>query len=150
MAQIGIFIGTVYGNALMVGEEAETILKEQGHDVTLFEDPHLADWLLFSEHYALVITSTTGQGNLPDNIVPLYEGIKEKVGHQPALHYGVIALGDSSYDYFCGAGQRFDALLKEQGASRVGEVLQIDAMEHPEPEVVACPWLEQWAQLIKA
>ena len=38
MAQVGIFVGTVYGNALLVAEETENILKEQGHEVTLFEE----------------------------------------------------------------------------------------------------------------
>ncbi|SQI44827.1 flavodoxin [Serratia plymuthica] len=62
---------------------------------------------------------------------------------------GLISLGDSSYDNFCGAGRAFDALLQEQGATRVGDVLEIDAMEQPEPEVVSCPWVEQWGSLLK-
>jgi len=46
----------------------------------------------------LVVTSTTGQGDLPDSIVPLYEGIKDM--YQPHLRYGIIALGDSTYANF--------------------------------------------------
>lgn len=38
MAQIGIFVGTVYGNSLLVAEEAQNILSEQGHEVKLFEE----------------------------------------------------------------------------------------------------------------
>ena len=68
MAQIGIFVGTVYGNALLVAEEAETILQEQGHQVKVFEEGTLEAWQYYRQHYALVITSTTGQGDLPDNI----------------------------------------------------------------------------------
>ncbi|QGH62296.1 flavodoxin [Serratia proteamaculans] len=149
MAQVGIFVGTVYGNALLVAEEAETILSEQGHEVKLFEEGSLEAWQFYRQHYALVITSTTGQGDLPDSIAPLFHAIRDQVGYQPELRYGLIALGDSSYDNFCGAGRAFDALLQEQGATRVGEVLEIDAMEQPEPEVVSCPWVEKWGTLLK-
>ncbi|MGL9719297.1 flavodoxin [Symbiopectobacterium sp.] len=150
MAQIGIFVGTVYGNALLVAEEAENLLSERGHQVKVFEDADLSSWLAYREQYVLVVTSTTGQGDLPDSIAPLFAALREKGGHQPALRYGVIALGDSSYPHFCGAGQQFDALLQEMGAQRVGDVLQIDATECPEPEVLSCPWVEQWAGLVEA
>ncbi|WON75995.1 flavodoxin [Serratia sp. UGAL515B_01] len=149
MAQIGIFVGTVYGNSLLVAEEAETILQELGHEVKVFEEGALEAWQFYRQHYALVITSTTGQGDLPDSIAPLFHAIRDRVGYQPELHYGLIALGDSSYDNFCGAGRAFDALLQEQGATRVGEVLEIDAMEQPEPELVSRPWIEHWGTLLK-
>ncbi len=146
MAQIGIFVGTVYGNALLVAEEAEPLLVDQGHQVKIFEDPTLDDWLRYSENVALIITSATGQGDFPDSIAPLFHAIKDKLGHQPTLRYGVIGLGDSNYDDFCGAGKKFDALLQEHAAQRVGEVLLIDASEHPEPEEVSSPWVEEWAK----
>lgn len=146
MAQVGIFVGTVYGNALLVAEEAEPLLVEQGHQVKIFEDPTLEDWQRYSENVALVITSTTGRGDFPDSIARLFHAIKDKLGHQPTLRYGVIGLGDSSYDDFCGAGKKFDALLQEHAARRMGEVLLIDAMENPEPEEVSSPWIEEWAK----
>lgn len=148
MAQIGIFVGTVYGNALLVAEEAEPILQEQGHQVKIFDDASLSDWQQYSEHVALIVTSTTGQGNFPDSIARLYQDVKDKLGYQPQLRYGVIALGDSSYDHFCGAGKTFDAQLQEQGATRVGDVLLVDAMESPEPESVTSPWVENWGKLL--
>ncbi|KAB8305262.1 flavodoxin [Erwinia endophytica] len=148
MAQVGIFVGTVYGNALLVAEEAEPLLVEQGHQVTIFEDPSLEDWLRYSNDVALVITSTTGQGDLPDSIAPLFHAIKDNLGYQPTLRYGVIALGDSSYDVFCGGGKQFDALLQEQSAQRIGDVLLVDATENPEPEEMTSPWVEQWAKQI--
>ncbi|HKS32879.1 MAG TPA: flavodoxin [Enterobacteriaceae bacterium] len=148
MAEIGIFVGTMYGNALLVAEEAAAILEGEGHQTQIFEDPTPEDWLPFQEKIALVVTSTTGQGDLPESIVPLFEGIKERLGYQPNLRYGVIALGDSTYSHYCGGGLKFDALLQEQGAQRVGEVLTIDASEHPEPESQSNPWVEHWATLL--
>ena len=144
MAEVGIFVGTMYGNSLLVAEEAEAILSGLGHKATVFEDPEVKDWESYTGKYVLVVTSTTGQGDLPDSIVPLYEGIKDM--YQPHLRYGIIALGDSTYAN-CG-GKTFDALLQEQGARRIGEMLTIDASEDPEPESVSNPWVEAWAKLL--
>ncbi len=149
MAKIGIFVGTVYGNAQMVAEEAQAVLQDLGNEVTVFDEGTLEEWKAYQQAYVLVVTSTTGQGDLPDSITSLFFDIKEQLGHQPELKYGVIALGDSSYDNFCGAGKQFDALLQEQGASRLADVLLIDATEVPEPEVFAAGWIEHWGSLVK-
>ena len=147
MAEVGIFVGTMYGNSLLVAEEAETILSGLGHKATVFEDPMVSDWESYTGKYVLVVTSTTGQGDLPDSIVPLFNDLQDM--YQPHLRYGIIALGDSTYANFCGGGKRFDALLQEQGAQRIGEMLMIDASEDPEPESVSNPRVEQWATLLK-
>ncbi|UPQ72641.1 flavodoxin [Kluyvera ascorbata] len=147
MAEVGIFVGTMYGNSLLVAEEAETILSGLGHKATVFEDPMVSDWESYTGKYVLVVTSTTGQGDLPDSIVPLFNDLQDM--YQPHLRYGIIALGDSTYANFCGGGKRFDALLQEQGAQRIGEMLMIDASEDPEPESVSNLWVEQWATLLK-
>ena len=147
MAEVGIFVGTMYGNSLLVAEEAETILTGLGHQAKVFEDPMVADWESYTGKYVLVVTSTTGQGDLPDSIVTLFNDLQDM--YQPHLRYGIIALGDSTYANFCGGGKRFDALLQEQSAQRVGEMLMIDASEDPEPESVSNPWVEQWATLLQ-
>ncbi|HGD3317976.1 TPA: flavodoxin [Proteus mirabilis] len=146
MAKIGIFVGTVYGNALAVAEEAQRILLEHKHQANIYEEGTLADWQKYST--VLVISSTTGQGDLPDTIAPLFYELRDNVGYQPNLHYGLIALGDSSYDNFCGAGMQFEALLQEHQAKRIGEILKIDSMDIAEPEVFAIDWLENWATLL--
>ena len=143
---IGIFVGTVYGNALAVAEEAQRILLEHKHQANIYEEGTLADWQKYST--VLVISSTTGQGDLPDTIAPLFYELRDNVGYQPNLHYGLIALGDSSYDNFCGAGMQFEALLQEHQAKRIGEILKIDSMDIAEPEVFAINWLDNWVTLL--
>ena len=61
------------------------------------------------------------------------------------LRYGLIALGDSSYgDTFCGAGRALDELLADHGATRLGERLEVDAMETFMADDAAVPWVEEW------
>lgn len=146
MTKIGIFVGTVYGNALAVAEEAQRILLEHNHQANIYEEGILADWEKYST--VLVITSSTGQGDLPDTIAPLFHQLRDNVGYQPNLSYGLIALGDSSYDSFCAAGMKFDELLQEHQAKRIGEILKIDGMDVAEPEVFAIDWLESWVNLL--
>lgn len=146
MAKVGIFVGTVYGNALAVAEEAQRILLEHNHQANIYEEGILIDWEKYST--VLVITSSTGQGDLPDTIAPLFHELRDNLGYQPNLSYGLIALGDSSYDYFCGAGMKFDELLQEHQAKRIGEILKIDGMDVAEPEVFAIDWLESWVNLL--
>lgn len=147
MAKVGIFVGTVYGNALAVAEEAQRILSEHNHQADLYEEGTLADWTKYTT--VLVITSSTGQGDLPDTIASLFHELRDNVGYQPDLHYGLIALGDSSYDHFCGAGIKFDELLQEHQAKRIGEILTIDGTDVAEPEVFAIDWLEDWVNKLE-
>ncbi|UVK77100.1 MAG: putative flavodoxin YqcA [Sodalis sp. Fse] len=148
MAQIGIFVGTVYGNALLTAKEVELVLAAQEHQVALFKNGIFEQWQTYSKEVILLITSTTGHGEIPSNIIPLFQQLKNKLNQQPALRYGIIALGDRSYDTFCGAGHRFDAMLQDQGANRIGELLKIDTLEHPNSETIACSWAKQWGALL--
>lgn len=150
MSKVGIFVGTVYGNSLAVAEIAQEILEERGHEVVVFDEPTLNDWQLYNSgnEIVLIVTSSTGQGDLPDTIAPLFNEINDVVGYQPDLRYGLIALGDSSYESFCGAGLRFDEVLTEQSATRIGDILFIDAIEVDTPEEFAKPWVEAWSELL--
>ena len=61
MAEVGIFVGTMYGNSLLVAEEAEAILVNQGHKATVYEDPELADWEKYKDKYILVVNPPPGR-----------------------------------------------------------------------------------------
>lgn len=140
MATLTIIAGTVYGNAQHVAEQVEENLAQQGIDCVLESDPSVTD---FTDADALlVITSTTGQGDVPPNLEFVFSDLKDESPVLKGKPFAVAALGDSSYgESFCGAGKQFQALLNELQATAVADLLEVDAMETLEPEKDVVEWV---------
>lgn len=148
MADILIVIGTESGNAQMVAEALEDDFAAKGHTVTVNDNADAAA-VTGASDVVLVVTATTGMGDLPANIQPLSDQLTEAGSDLKHLRYGVVALGDQTYqDTFCGAGKKMDALFEKLGAKRVGERLEIDACTQPVPDEEALKWAEEWVQLL--
>lgn len=144
MASIRILVGTVYGGALMTARALKKDLEAEGHGITVLENPTLGD-ITGTDDALLVCTSTTGQGEVPPNLLPFYLELRDQLPQQPGRPFGVIVLGDSSYgDTFCGAGELLEEALYETCARKVGDTLRIDALETTDPEEVALPWVRDW------
>ncbi|EON93492.1 flavoprotein [Marinobacter lipolyticus SM19] len=144
MAAIRILVGSVYGGALMTARAIKKALEPEGHAVTILENPVLDD-ITGNDDALLACTSTTGQGEVPPNLLPFYLALREQLPQQPGRPFGVIVLGDSSYgDTFCGAGDALEEALYETAARKVGNTLRIDALETTEPEMEALPWIRDW------
>lgn len=146
MPMLTILVGTMYGGALDVAEQVKPLFEKAGYTVAISEQPTVDD-LAVSDGVALFCVSTTGSGDFPGNFVPFVRSLKEQSPSLGALRYGLIALGDSSYgDTFCGAGRALDELLAESGATRLGDRLEIDAMETFMADDAAVPWVEEWIE----
>ncbi len=144
MKKVSILVGTVYGGAQFVAEEAEKILQRKGYLTQLNLEPKFNDVLAFAPDIWLVITSTTGQGDIPDNLLPFFIDVKDRFPLLTGKKYAVISLGDSGYgDTFCGAGKQFAELLAELQGTAMAPTLEIDAGETLQPEDLALPWIEQ-------
>lgn len=142
MSQVAILVGSVYGGAEDVADETSKLLSEQGHQVNIFTDSSLDDVLIANPETLLVITSTTGQGDVPANLEPLYFEIKDKTPDLRDKQYAVIAMGDSSYgETFCQAGKQFDEVLTESMAAQTLPLLEIDACETMDAFGAAQAWL---------
>ena len=114
----------------------------------MLENPALED-ITGNDDALLVCTSTTGQGEVPANLLPFYAALRDQLPQQPGRPFGVIVLGDSSYgDTFCGAGDLMEEALFETSARKVGDTLRIDALETTEPEAEALPWVRDWLDRI--
>lgn len=145
MSKLYLPVGSVTGTAIAVGRELAKKLNSLGHEVLLDEKPSLQAMNDFAPDAILVCTATTGAGDLPANIVPFYNDLQLNFALQNGRPFGVVGLGDSSYDdTFCFASLMFEELLLDlQGKQTVPRVT-IDAIETATPDVDALFWLEEW------
>ena len=144
--KVAIVSGSVYGSAEEVARHASKIIQQAGHEVLCNPRVTLAELQAFAPQAFLAVTSTTGMGELPDNIQPLYSQIRDVLPSQwRGLPGGVIALGDASYgDTFCGGGEQLRELFAELGVHEVQDMLRLDASETVTPESDAEPWLDDF------
>ncbi|MFQ2173301.1 flavodoxin [Aeromonas rivipollensis] len=142
MADIDILVGTVYGSAMLVAETLRDHLQAQGHVCQLFDEAELTD--IDPSRFLLIVSATTGQGDIPPNLQPFATALADCAPYMKGWRYALIAMGDSSYEHFCGAGRRLDELLQELAADALVPHLEIDATLEDEPEVAALAWLKSW------
>jgi len=140
-----ILVGTMTGTAQSVAQTLELLLDDGDTNVTVKPMDGLDASVFTAGKLFLICSSTYGQGDVPDNAKQLYESLQTARPNLADVHYGVIALGDRTYaDTFCNGGRRFDALLTELGARRIGDVLCHDASAGTMPEEVAEEWIPGW------
>ncbi|CAI1165921.1 FMN-binding protein MioC [Serratia liquefaciens] len=146
MADITLISGSTLGSAEYVAEHLAEKLEAAGFTTETLHGPEL-DELTLSGRW-LVVSSTHGAGDLPDNLQPLLEQIEEQLPDLSQVQFGAVGLGSSEYDTFCGAIQRIDDLLIARGAKRIGDRLEIDVTEHEIPEDPAEEWVKNWIKLL--
>ncbi|WP_080905196.1 NADPH-dependent assimilatory sulfite reductase flavoprotein subunit [Parabacteroides sp. Marseille-P3160] len=108
------------GNARKIAERLEQSLKEEGYPVNLQKAGEYKYKQIAQEKLVFIVTSTQGEGEAPEEALPLYKYLfSKKAPRLPNLKFAVFGLGDSSYQNFCKAGKDFDSRLSELGASRI-------------------------------
>lgn len=146
MADITLISGSTLGSAEYVAEHLAEKLEEQGYSTEILHGPELDEVPL--QGIWLVVTSTHGAGELPDNLQPLFEQIETQQPDLTQVRFGAVGIGSSEYDTFCGGIKIVDRILIASGAQRIGEVLEIDVTKHEIPEDPAEIWLTNWVKVI--
>lgn len=146
MADITLISGSTLGSAEYVAEHLAEKLEEQGYSTEILHGPELDEVPL--QGIWLVVTSTHGAGELPDNLQPLFEQIETQQPDLTQVRFGAMGLGSSEYDTFCGGIKTVDRILIEFGAQRIGDMLEIDITKHDIPEDPAEIWLTKWVKVI--
>ena len=147
MADITLISGSTLGGAEYVAEHLAEKLEDAGFSTETLHGPLLED--LSASGIWLVISSTHGAGDIPDNLVPLYEDLQSQKPDLSQVRFGAIGIGSREYDTFCGDIEKIEAELKHSGARQIGETLKINILEHDIPEDPAEAWLGSWINLLK-
>ena len=148
MARILILVGTESGNAQMVADALKPVLVAAGHKVDVTDKAATVGDLLAHQVF-LVVSATHGTGEIPTNILPLAETLEREQPDLSGHRYGVIALGDRTYqDTFCGGGKKLDGVFAACGARKLGERLEVDAASQPLPDEEALGWIAGWKALV--
>ena len=148
--QLTILVGTMTGTAQSVAQEVELTLDDGDVGVQVRPMGGLDAGVFSAGGLFLICSSTYGQGDVPDNAKALYESLQTSRPNLANVRYGVIALGDRTYaETFCNGGRRFDAILSELGAKRIGEIMLHDASAGTMAEEVAVEWARSWISLTR-
>jgi MioC protein len=148
--KIHILVGTMTGTAQLCAQEMELALDDGETQVSTLMMDALDGSVFSREGVFLICTSTYGQGDVPDNARALYEDLKARRPDLSQVLYGVFGLGDRTYaETFNFGGKRFDELLSELGAQRIGERHKHDASSGVLPEETALEWCQEWLAKVK-
>ena len=148
--KLTLLVGTMTGTAQLVAQELELVWDDGDMQVETLLMDKLDSGVFDREGIFLVVTSTYGQGDVPDNAKSFYEDLKAKRPDLSRVRYGVFGLGDRTYaETFNFGGKRFDDILQELGAQRIGERVQHDASSGVLPEEMAAEWGEGWLALAR-
>ncbi|GAA5218721.1 FMN-binding protein MioC [Corallincola platygyrae] len=141
---VTLLVGSMLGATEYVADHAAALLKEAGYAPEIVTDFNVWKPEAGSDQNWLICTSTHGAGDLPDNIQPLAEYLMLHRPNLAQVKYGVIGLGDSSYDTFCEGSKTMDTVLEDLGAFKLLDRLEIDVQETPVPEDAAEAWLPEF------
>jgi len=145
--ELTILVGTMTGTAQLVAQELELTLDDENTQVQTRLMDGLDQTVFDNGGLFLICTSTYGQGDVPDNAKTLYSALQSARPDLSRVYYGVIALGDMTYaETYCNGGRRFDAILTELGAKRIGEPMLHNASAGTLPEEVALEWAASWIE----
>lgn len=130
---VTVLYGSQTGNSEGLAKKTAQHLEEKGFQVTLSSMSDFKPNNLKKINNLLVIVSTHGEGDPPDNALSFHEYVHgrraPKLDH---LSFSVLSLGDSSYEFFCQTGKEFDERFEELGGTRLLDRVDCD-LDYDEP-----------------
>ncbi len=136
---VTILYGSQTGNAQSLAEKSGKTLEERGYKVTVSSMSDVKPNNLKKVENLLIVVSTHGEGDPPDNALSFHEFLHGKRAPKlDDLRFSVLSLGDSSYEFFCQTGKEFDQRLEDLGGTRLYPRIDCD-LDFDEP---AAEWIE--------
>ncbi len=129
--KVMILVGSQSGNCEDLAEMTAK-LSTNAHlnaEIKLMDAATVDD--ISSSSRLLLICSTWGEGEMPDNAQTLWDAAVASKADLSGLHFTVCALGDTAYEFYCQSGKDWDSRLEEMGATRVYERVDCDVDYEP-------------------
>lgn len=145
--KLRILYGTETGNAAEVARTVQAALSERGLTSDLSDMADYKVRQLSQEEDLLIVVSTYGEGDPPQPAIGFFEYLEgRKAPKLTGARFAILALGDSTYEFFCEAGKRLDQRLEDLGAQRLS--LRVDCdVDYDE---AAQAWTDAITQLLRA
>ena len=143
--RVAVISASQTGNARKVAAELQQRLAAAGVNAVHTAAADYKPKNITGEQLVLLVTSTQGEGEPPEEALSLYKLLSgKKAPKLSGLKFAVLGLGDSSYPMFCGAGKSFDELLAKLGGERLLERQDCDL----EYQSAAAAWLDKIVPLV--
>ncbi|MCF6688104.1 NADPH-dependent assimilatory sulfite reductase flavoprotein subunit [Raoultella terrigena] len=135
------------GNARRVAEALRDDLQAAQLNVKLVNAGDYKFKQIASEKLLIVVTSTQGEGEPPEEAVALHKFLlSKKAPKLEGTAFAVFGLGDTSYEFFCQSGKDFDSRLAELGGERLLDRVDSDV----EYQGAAAEWRTRVVEVLKA
>ena len=142
---LDILYATQTGNAETVAEKLQQLAKERDFKVSMNEMNFYSINSFRQLRNVAIITSTYGNGEVPDMGVDFWNELKTSMVKIKSLKYGLIALGDSSHEIYCGAGRAISKKLEELDCKKIIENLECDGDTEGTQE-----WSDKFLDILKS
>lgn len=140
---VTVLYGSQTGNSQGIAEKYAEALKQNDVEVTITSLAKFKPNNLKKTTNLLLVVSTHGEGEPPDQAIQFYDFLHSKRAPKlEHLQYSVLALGDSSYEFFCKTGKDFDEQFEKLGATRIAPRVDCD-LDYDEP---AAQWFSSVQQ----
>ncbi|OLS38223.1 sulfite reductase [NADPH] flavoprotein, alpha-component [Alkalihalophilus pseudofirmus] len=137
--EVTILFGSQTGNSQGLAKQAGKTLEEKGFQVNVTSMNDFKPNQLKKIQNLLIVVSTHGEGEPPDSALTFHEFLHgRRAPKLDDLRFSVLALGDSSYEFFCQTGKEFDQRLEELGGTRIHPRVDCD-LDYDDP---AAEWLD--------